>query len=1109
MNNRLQFKHHGVESGYTVADGVFSTRQEAIDYIQSENFSLYGEPVVLRYKNEENEDDPYLMLFIGTVTNNTNIWRNNRYCIIDIHKTESEIADLREELEKAIKSLTLYVANSNTLELTAERTEDGSTFLSGNVRVAESHRFDGEDKFKENKLIETEDGLFIYIDLDYDENNDIIKFTLNNVEKDMQLDINNVTQGFYDERDESIHLKMKHGDDIVIDLEHLIAEWVVEGEAANSPIILKREEVGYGSTAHTHVEPWQDILSAEVRIADDRVNNILERTSDNRYLYVDGVASNIAYYKDGSKTNVKEVLDDLTKIKLSTDSQNILVNKTDGFFASTSLEYISSQNMLVFTASNQQPQTIRLNSFKMFENIYYDPNKEALVITYIDNEGKTKFTEIPIGEMLHDWEWEVNNYGHSVELQKVRMVQGPDQLSADVNISNAENNILTEVSHELFVKGTADNIKYGSNSNVETEIDRLKVEDVALNNKIDGEIARSIAEDERLQNEINAVSADTESRLKSIVAEDKSINVDNTDAINPAIKVNLSTTIEDGKENIIKLNNDGLYVGVDLDYYFESGTSKNVLVFRTTNGTKTFDLKTNSVVDKIYYDAVNEEIVIEYTVNGKRMPDVRIPVRDMIDEIDVQDTSSVKLTKIKDTSAGADIITADVIINSVHDDNILINDGGLYVSGGQIEVNKTDIAALKDRMTSAENSILALNDNIDNEIERSTREDEIHSQGIATNASAIEAETNRATAKENAIASDLANEISRANEAENAIADDVAAIENDYYFTVDNTNTITLSKEAQAKGSLIKASVNISADANNNIKEVADGIFSKVDLTYNPATNRLTFTNTNNSTEIALTSNSVVDKIYYDSTHEAIVIEYTVNGNRMPDVVVPVGDLINEWRVWDGHEGAIQLEKTRIASGTTEQDVLKASVVVSNVHDDNMLVNDNGALYVSSAPINVVSSATEENAEKIENIIIGTGLGQDGHFNSSSVIGRNYISDAQSVLDASLLLDSAVKGVEEKAESISGADTTYSVRLSRSDTTNHLSADVKLAQTPIAAQTEVTYTNSQYAVLNMRNLLKIINLVGTEKDSDTNGLFFDGSIDYGTYDTNGRISYEN
>jgi hypothetical protein len=85
-------------------------------------------------------------------------------------------------------------------------------------------------------------------------------------------------------------------------------------------------------------------------------------------------------------------------------------------------------------------------------------------------------------------------------------------------------------------------------------------------------------------------------------------------------------------QNVIKLNNDGLYAGVDLDYYFESSTSKNVLVFKTTNGTKTFDLKTNSVVDKIYYDPTKEAIIIEYTVDGKRMPDVVVPVHDLINE---------------------------------------------------------------------------------------------------------------------------------------------------------------------------------------------------------------------------------------------------------------------------------------------------------------------------------------------------------------------------------------------------------------------------------------------------------------------------------------------
>ena len=34
----------------------------------------------------------------------------------------------------------------------------------------------------------------------------------------------------------------------------------------------------------------------------------------------------------------------------------------------------------------------------------------------------------------------------------------------------------------------------------------------------------------------------------------------------------------------------------DLEYYFDSASTKNVLVFKTTNGTKTFDLKSNSTI---------------------------------------------------------------------------------------------------------------------------------------------------------------------------------------------------------------------------------------------------------------------------------------------------------------------------------------------------------------------------------------------------------------------------------------------------------------------------------------------------------------------------------
>ena len=104
-----------------------------------------------------------------------------------------------------------------------------------------------------------------------------------------------------------------------------------------------------------------------------------------------------------------------------------------------------------------------------------------------------------------------------------------------------------------------------------------------------------------------------------------------------------------------KGNLDGLTMS-DLTY----DNTSNKLTFVTTNGSKEIALVSNSIVNKIYYNSSDETIVIEYTVNGQRMDDVVVPVRDLINEIDVASTSSVELIKTPNMSTGADIISANV-----------------------------------------------------------------------------------------------------------------------------------------------------------------------------------------------------------------------------------------------------------------------------------------------------------------------------------------------------------------------------------------------------------------------------------------------------------------
>ena len=927
--NRLQLRHHGNGSGYTAADGVFETRQDAIEYIYSQirfadsglayedkkyGYSLFAEPTILRYKNVEDETNPHVILAIGSYTNDGGFgYGDNRFCIIDIDNTEKEIEELWEEIEKAIKSLSIFTKDTNTLKLYSEKTEDG-TIISGDVVVATSQIFD--DVRKPNIILNTDDGLFTYVDMKVDEETGCILFTVNGDTKEFPINNYYIVKGYYSKKDESLHLLRKDGVDVVVSLENLIDEWGVEGEASNTPIVLTREEVGYGDDSlHNHVEPWQDVLKADVRLADRRYN-ILKKTSDGRYLYVDGLASNITFFKDGEEMSVQEALSNAAK-GISNDSTNIIYEKIDGYYATASLKYLNKENKLIFTTSNVTGGTsveeIHLNSVEAFTKIYYDPVTENLVILYKDGSGDIQEVDIPIGQMMQDWEWDIQNEGHNIKLHKQRVIAGNDKVSADAAIYDDPDNILIDKNHELFVKGTADNIRYGRDGNVSDELDKFNANDVDINarlnetsgkvdtlrvefdaeveratseeqrieDKLNNEITRSmekdaehdskistieqtigdgfsidghetitykfnelsaktntisaktdtidanlgllsakteaeivrakseeqriekkfddalgegfnirntvrdefdrekaerIAEDARLQAEIEAISGN--SGVNDIINLDHSIDVDKTNPSKPIVSVNLSEEIEDGKENIIKLNADGLYAGVDLEYYFESGTSKNVLVFKTTNGTKVFDLKTNSVVDKIYYDPTREAIIIEYTVDGHRMPDVVVPVHDLINEWRVsEDTNgAIKLYKFRDSGATQDVLYAESIISD-HEDNILINDNGaLYVSGAQIEQNKADIAALGERMDAAEADIDALEDGLaaevsratgeeqrideklDREIERSTTEDDDLWE-------ALRAEIARSTDKDNELTTNLANEVTnRTNE---------------------------------------------------------------------------------------------------------------------------------------------------------------------------------------------------------------------------------------------------------------------------------------------------------------------------------------------------------
>lgn len=799
MNNRLQFRHHSK---------VFDTRDAAIEYIKngirtadtglaadekSYGFSLLAEPTVLLYKNEEEPYNPHMILAVGTYTNDQGQYSENRFCFIDVDNASADFEKYKEEIAALIKSITILAEDSDTLHLSTNKTESGTTLV-GDVKIADSCIFDNVKKG--NVIFSTENGLYTYVDVEFDKENNKISYQINGKTDDFVIPNNHLVSGEYKIEDESLHFKLSESaEEVVVNLEALLDEWDVE-KNPTTPIVLKKETIGFGDetkaknghSVNSHLEPWQDILSADVVLSDNDYN-ILTKANSGKSLYVKGTADNIKYFKNGKEITVAEALDSC--LDVSSDNENIIYKKEDGFVASVSMKYEKSENAIYFYKSNKEGKKeetkLALNSTNL-QNSYYDPKTEQIVLQFITATGTLDTRYIDLSTIM-DLEWDVKNDGHSVTLTKIRQeANKADILSADVKISESDDNILVEKDHSLYVKGTASNIKYGT-TNVGDTLDTLK------------------ESDENLTNDVNKLSENVANKIDSIYAADKTINVDKSTKLSPEIKVNISND----SNNLIELKSDGINVYAKLSY----DESNNKIKFSTTTGETEFQLQGLSFIDDARYDHQTEKIIITYHTNKGEQKTLEIDVRDLIKEWDVTtDTSgAIKLSQSEDATTGRHIISASTIVNTSHGDNMLVNDhGSLYVSPSKVNANAEAIEKLETRVTSVESSsdaatkkndeqdtlISALRKDVDNEValqekhyEELSEKTSSNKQNIADNKQAIKDEQVRATAaeKENAddisdavksiesVKTDLANEISNRAAKDSEISEKVSANE--------------------------------------------------------------------------------------------------------------------------------------------------------------------------------------------------------------------------------------------------------------------------------------------------------------------------------------------
>ena len=973
--NRLQFIH---------CDTLFKTREEAKAYIAdkviAEQPALYAEPMVLKYGEEAN---PNVILAIGSNGDGQHIGTSNKVFLMDFAALDESIKALQadsssndqiktllekviaacginadgtyaknaqdetlsgatslneadallskavkehyDELKTLIGASALSVKDSATVTLKMEAGESGKT-LSADAKLAPYRTISSVNV--PNIILTQEDGLYASVRMEYDAESNTIKFYVNEDEKAFALPTEvHLETGAYDTTTESIILTLTNGNKISVDCNKLISEWTVLGEDSDTPIVLTREAVTNKENRRGGGD-YQGILKADVRLAEDLypevTDNILKRYNKNT-LYVKGTADNIVFYQaDGSKTTVQDAIQ---KPKVSTREYNILQGKEDGLYVRAKLSYDETTNILRYDDGVSPEQVIKLQSPGILQGARYDIPTESIILTFTYVGGELKEVEIPVSDLIT--EWEPNNEFHTVKLERKRNPESPngtDQLSADVIISDADNNILEVVNHALYVKGTAANIRYkdgtvkqaldniATTDNV-TELKELIDQEVADRKAADDEI-RKIANDSMLQ--ASGVAYQVNANKEAIAAEEAE-RKEHDRLIGDAVS-GISKDVEDAKTQVATLTN-------DLTSFKETAQNvHNQLASAVTslNG----DVQANK-------EAIATNVTNLTEVSG-----------DLANHIAEADSKFAEIEGKTDTL----------------NEKAVANEAAITTLSGTVSAHATEANAKFDALNAKDTQ---LQDAITAEVQRSTNADTAISGAVDT-VSANVATAQAGIAKNTQDIADLNQRINDINvsgvtsaeldkeisDLKNELTGQISTVESalkaeDARLAIvpQGTSTIQMLASKTASGTLVSGNVKIDVKTGNIITSSGDGLYAKLALDYNKATNTMdVLVNDVVSQTITFSDHSLVQEGHYDSASKSIILTIVKDGGETQQISIPVADLVDEWRVDNGTDNPIVLSKV---TGEDGVDVLSARLAIST-DENNAILNNNGTLYVSN-----------------------------------------------------------------------------------------------------------------------------------------------------------------
>lgn len=859
----------------------------------------------------------------------------------------------------------LYVKETHSVKLTTEKGDSGVT-LSSDVKLG-TKIYNG--RVIDNIIIEQEDGIFTNVDLNYSKDENKLTFVVNGENsKDIILPTEvHIIKGEYDPYNENLVLTLNAETDIngeksnkvEINMSKLIDEWNVLGENSNTPIVLTKEHVKSVDSEHEGIYDYQDILKADVRILDKTKSpdNILSKDSSGKYLYVEGTASNISYIRNNEKTTVQVGLDEkLSKTDISQRDENTINLKNDGLYSFVDVSYDSALNKLIFKRTNPSGNILQseytLNSVQLIQKAYFDVTTEEIVISYIDATGTYQELRIPLQIIVN--ELDVDNTDSTVTLVINRNPQGQDTIKANVNIAKMNDNILSNIGHELYVKGTADNIKMIDvtlGTNVEAAISALDNKATLLVNTEASDRAKAV------ENVISSLNSEI-SRAK----ESEALLKDNIEAEELRATLAEESITRSLNDEISRAKNAEAVITNELNKESERALSSENALSEALNAEIKRSSDEDTAMTKKWVEETERAKAAEHTLSVDLINENE---RATLKENELERLINGEIERSKNQDDSLKSIINNEITRATSVEDTIKNDLIGEVKRATASENSLNDAIVgeKDRATWAEHEI---QDNLLAEQKRAEAAEKVLSDNLAIeNQRALKAEgelsdklnneTIRAKAAETSLGERIDAEVSRSQSKDEELNNKIDKARVDLSYVVKNSGTINLTKNTEDFGTSIVGNVNVSPVVGNIINGDGQALFANVDLSYDSASNTLILKRSGNIDKtIQLNEGSLIDSIVYDDITKDLIITYRDSYGNERQERVNVTDLFNQWVVESNHMGAVQLTKETNYNGKGT-DKLTAEVVVSTLNT-NLLKNDQGSLYVSNSANGIMLS---------------------------------------------------------------------------------------------------------------------------------------------------------